>query len=221
MSRRRFGNVTWVGMLSLWWRTDLDQIERCISEVHEAIEERLRDFERYVSDEAERGNTDTRDESYEWNSHRHWEFSELFPQIVRHSMFLTAYALLEHTMLELCEALASERPHAVSRKDLQGKGVEQAVAYLKKVQGIAFPDQIAEWSRLKHYQEIRNALVHRDGRLPSQPKGEAAREFLETGQLGSVDRLRRVSLTLSGCQDMIRTMRRFLTQLFAAVGSSH
>ena len=65
MNRGRFGNVTWVGMLSGWRRTDLDQIERCISEIHEAIEERLRDFERYVSDEAERGNTDTRDESYE------------------------------------------------------------------------------------------------------------------------------------------------------------
>jgi hypothetical protein len=125
-------------------------------------------------------------------------------------------------MLELCEALARERPHAVTRRDLRGDEIEQAAAYLKKVQGIAFPDQTAEWNRLKHYQEIRNAMVHRNGRLRSQPKGEAARMFLDkNGQLGSVDRLRRVSLTLAGCQDMIQTIRLFLAPLFTAVGSSH
>ena len=202
---------------------ELYLMECYIQEIQQALEERLRHFEKYVSDEAERGDADTRDEWLEGNSDRYWELSETFPQIARHSMFLMAYALLEHTMLELCDTLASERPHAVSRKDLRGdEDIEQAAKYFKKVQGIAFPDQSAEWNRLSHYREIRNALVHRNSRLRPPPKGDAARMFLdENGLLGSVDRLRRVSLTLAGCQDMIQTMRLFLTQLFTAVGVSH
>jgi hypothetical protein len=137
-------------------------------------------------------------------------------------MFLAAYAFLEHTMLELCAALASEKPHTVSLKDLRGEGLEPAKVYLKKVQEIAFPDQSAEWNRLTFYREIRNALVHRNGRLSPTQKGEAVRLFLDkNSQLGSVDQLRRVSLTLAGCQDMIQTIRLFLAQLFTAVGSSH
>lgn len=155
-------------------RIELDQLERCVAEIHETLAGQVTEFQRYVDERAGSMDADTRDEWYEWNSDRHWELSEVFPRIVRHSVFVTAYGFLEHTLLAVCRHLQREARHSVELSDLKGKDIELARAYLKKVHGLAFPDQSVEWNRLSWYRKIRNCLVHNDNRIPSGEKGNAS-----------------------------------------------
>jgi hypothetical protein len=212
------GFATWIGMTRTMVRIELDQLERCVAEMHEALAGQATDFQRYVDARAASMDPDARDEWYEWNSDRHWELSEVFPRIVRHSIFVTAYGFLEQTLLALCRHLEREHHHPVALADLKGEGIELARTYLKKVHGITFPDQSVEWNRLSWYRKVRNCLVHNDGRIPSGGKGQPIRDFFSANSaLGSVDRLGGISLTPAASDDIIAMIRVFLDQLLSLI----
>ncbi len=215
MAKRRFGKVSWVAVTRDLVRLNLDQLERCVEDVQETLVTRLREFERDIDASARSMQEEAREDWYDWNSDRHWELSDVFPKIIRHSMFITSYAFLEHALSQLTSGLAHEAPKRVSVEDLKGDGIDLARAYLKKVQGVTFPDQSAEWNRLSDYRKIRNCLVHADGRIDQGQRGQAIRNFLQRNpQFGSLDQFSRISLEPAAAQDMIRTVRAFLSQLF-------
>lgn len=151
MKSRRFGKLSWVAVTKTLVKINLDHLERCAEDAQKGLGTRLQEFERDIDVRAQRMEEEVREEWYDWNSDRHWELSDVFPRIIRHSMFITSYAFLEHALSRLTSGLAHEAPKRVSIQDLKGDGIDLARLYLKKVQGISFPDQSAEWNRLSDY----------------------------------------------------------------------
>jgi hypothetical protein len=48
---------------------------------------------------------------------------------------------------------------------VRGRGIEQSVNYLKKPIGLALDKNSQEWKAVTRVREIRNMIVHRNGRL--------------------------------------------------------
>ena len=104
-------------------RIDLRNVSEYLDEIHDALEERISNFQKRVDAEARRLDQEAREEFYDWNSDTYWKLSDVFPTTLRHSVFVTSYSLLEHTLLRLCTMLAHRVPKGLSLTDLKGEGI--------------------------------------------------------------------------------------------------
>ncbi|MBI4231956.1 hypothetical protein HY605_01875, partial [Candidatus Peregrinibacteria bacterium] len=99
--------------------------------------------------------------------------------VLRSSLFVSCYSLLEHELLNLCELLQGLHEYSIKLDDLRGRGILKAQAYLKKVVGITFPDQTPSWKDIVAYNHIRNLIVHNDGVLDNNDNSEKAESFIK------------------------------------------
>jgi hypothetical protein len=92
-------------------------------------------------------------------------FEEYFPSLQRRSALLTVCGFFEYELHKLCVLFKGERKLRLGPYDLHGRGIEQSVDYLEKVVGLKLDKKSDEWKALTYVREIRNLIVHRDGRV--------------------------------------------------------
>ena len=59
----------------------------------------------------------------------------------------------------------SEKSFKLALSDINGKGIDRSTTYLEKVAGIYVHKTSNEWNHIKKIQNIRNVIVHQDGKL--------------------------------------------------------
>jgi hypothetical protein len=87
------------------------------------------------------------------------------PNLFRRSLFVAAYALLEHHLVLFAEESRKKSGLSLSVTDIHGKGIDRSRVYLRKAVGISFPDESREWQEIKKFGTLRNLVVHRFGRV--------------------------------------------------------
>lgn len=142
-----------------------------------AVTRELAEFQRAVDANASMLSESERDEHYRFHSGSRWTLEEVFPNIIRSSMFLTCYALLEARLDQFCQVAAREMGTKLTLGDIHGKGIVRARIFLKKVVGMQFPDCTEQWREISTYGIIRNALAHSNGVLDDSRKREPVRRF--------------------------------------------
>ncbi len=95
------------------------------------------------------------------------ELADELPSILRYSVLTSADIALESYLNGTCATWAELTGARVGLRDLRGTGIYRARAYLKKVAGVPFPDQTGSWLDVLRLHELRNAVVHADGMVPS------------------------------------------------------
>jgi hypothetical protein len=96
--------------------------------------------------------------------------ADAYPQILRASLFGTAYGIFEHFLNAICKQSHSQGyVQGLALKDLRGDGIQRAKLYLTKVAKITLPDT-PEWQDLSDYGLLRNSLVHAQGYLAENDK---------------------------------------------------
>lgn len=188
---------------------DISGLYSCANEVLRTIETKAEEFEKLLRETKGNVNHPDREDAIEQHSEHQWLFAEVYPKIIINSLFVTAYSYFESTMDDLSDFIAGERPHTVQRKDLNGKGVERAAIYLKKVQSIdKFPDQTPEWHRLMEAREVRNSLAHGEGFFT---KPEKITQIHRSGWV-VIDN-EHLTTTRKGCLELIDTIESFYSSL--------
>jgi hypothetical protein len=105
------------------------------------------------------------------------EAADSYPQILRASLFGTAYGIFENFINTICKQLHSQGyVHGLALKDLRGEGIHRGKLYLTKVAQITLPDT-TEWRDLNDYGLLRNALVHAQGDLAENDKLARIEQF--------------------------------------------
>ena len=192
---------------------ELRHIEACREEVESMLHAEVQRLEQRLRSEADQMEEDERQELYEHHEDTHWELSDVFPRLIRNSMFVMSYTFLEWGLLELCAVLAQIRPNAISVKDLQGRPIEQARAYIAKVQGVPFPAETAEWQEIGAYRQIRNVIVHRNGIVAESDK--VIRQIIEKNPaFAALDQHGHLSIHSEGCRNTTNTIRAFFKLVF-------
>jgi hypothetical protein len=105
-----------------------------------------------------------------------FQIRDVFGQVLRRSLFLSAYAYLEQGLDTICTRLQQERGYTVSLTDINGRGISRSKTYLSKVAGVAFPDQGPIWMRVKAYADLRNYLTHSG---PLLDRGDASDQLIK------------------------------------------
>lgn len=82
---------------------------------------------------------------------------------VSSALFIGMYGDLECYLNLICAAHKNDLISEIALKDIAGSGIERAATYLNKVVGIGEVKNSTEWNELKHWNRVRNILVHNNG----------------------------------------------------------
>lgn len=89
--------------------------------------------------------------------------TDSMPFLLRHSLFISQYSLLETHINALCRILKRHKRSQVDVSDLAGAGIVRGKTYLEKVMNIDFPAAHHTWRNLLMYNQLRNVMVHANG----------------------------------------------------------
>lgn len=110
-----------------------------------------------------------------------WNLPLLFevdlPNLQRKSAFVTLLSFLENELNNLCRLLKRERNLTLAFSDLSGNGIERASSYLKKVVQLAW-NQGNDWQEMLKFRDIRNYIVHNDGKVEISDKNQSLINYL-------------------------------------------
>lgn len=97
-------------------------------------------------------------------------FGVYFPNLQRRSALITLYSFFEHEIDKLCDRLQKQEKLRARFADMAGTGIKRSAAYLEKVVGIDAGQGSLTWVEIREIQQIRNLVVHADGRLVDDAK---------------------------------------------------
>ncbi len=174
---------------------------------------------KYVADMAARLTPEQREEFVDTEVDGYWVFGELFPGMMRTSLFTHTYSFLEYHLLHLCDGLYRHEGLRLPPKALRDDGIFRARTYMKKVAGIDFPDTSAPWQEITILNVIRNIVSHGDGRLPDDhPKRDTVLQYTSRKKSVSLDHLERFQFTEAFIPETLDLYKRFFDELFAKIG---
>lgn len=104
-------------------------------------------------------------DSYSWELHLN-QFK--YPSLHRESLIITIFNFIEHQLNSLCHIYYESIDSDLKLADMNGRGVERALLFLKKVVKIDFSSFGAEISIIKGVNHVRNTIVHNGGILPNE-----------------------------------------------------
>lgn len=109
-------------------------------------------------------------DSFSWDLHQN---QYKYPDIHRKSLIITIFSFLETRLNELCSILEECIELKIKRKDLNGRGIERAISYLKLVAEFDLEPMNKEVFYVRGVNQVRNQIVHNYGRLPDDDKHKA------------------------------------------------
>lgn len=149
------------------------------------------------------------------------KIQNVFPNLLRCSLFLYVYSVLEDALNKCCWLLNFQgRP----LEDVKGRGIQRARRYLKDAK-VSFPDD--RWEQIIRYQKLRNCIAHNQGRLKGCNHEKDVRQFVlsnphhfslvhtddEGKDIIGMSELVEVAFHKGFCEEVIQTIRDFLEQL--------
>ena len=120
-------------MIKSWFQTGIDinlhNLSGYAVTLEDSLTDKLKEFTSWAEKRASGLTKEQQDELYDFYSDDHWRLSEIFPNTLRASLFVTCYALLEHELVGLCKYLHKQHNYSIELIDLRGEGIFRAQAY--------------------------------------------------------------------------------------------
>jgi len=193
---------------------DLDNLKEYANTLEDLLEQKERSFSIQIEQEAHTFTEDQREEFYEFHADTHWQIAEVFPDILRKSLFTTCYSYLEDSLNRYGDYLYKHNTYKLTLSDLKHDGIVRAQVYLKKVVGINFPDQTPTWMDIKQYNLIRNFIIHNNGKIKGDPnKLEPIMKFIDDHPSITLKDRERIVLSKEFSLEFIKTMGVFFSLL--------
>ena len=96
-------------------------------------------------------------------------FEHHLPRVLNRSFLIYLHTLVEHGLSEAARDVRQRRSLPLKPNDLTGSAIEKVCKYLTKVAGLAV-GSLDGWAALRDVALVRDALVHRGGRLGTDTK---------------------------------------------------
>jgi len=195
----------------------LDSLFEYAELIEKLIEKEFKKFNLKVEKEAAKLSDEQKDGLYDYYSDEHWNFSKGYSDILRTSLFIKCYSLLEYELDALCKHLCEKNNYSLILTDLNGKGIFRAKDYLKKVALINFPDSTNEWQEVTAYNKIRNIFVHNAGTFDNEESLNKLAYIFNTHTSIKSDKLLQIHLEKEFCFEVITVLKQFFDKLFKTI----
>ena len=190
---------------------DLNHLREYVRLIEDLLKDRQKEFNSWVEEKASRLSEEQKDEFYEFYSDDHWELSEVYPNILRGSLFVACVSLVEHELISLCKHLYRENKYRLLWDDVVGKGIYKAKLYLNKVAGVG---NNTPWENILVFQKIRNFIVHNRGKLDDSRNAKEVETYITSNSSIKLDNLRRMQFSSTFCLEVIKIVDEFFSSLF-------
>lgn len=191
---------------TLGMEIEIDNLREYAEAMETNLSASLEEFRRRCEREAGELDEKSRTEYYDFFTDDHWRWSDVFPNIMRSSLFIACYSFLEDQMNYLCIYYG-----VTERKPKGGGIIDRAATALASCPGMEQIKRSKEWQDIKCYQTLRNSIVHSKGRLDSSKKQRLAGFIASSGS--KLDQFDCLALSPRFCADFISTLDRFFTYL--------
>ncbi|MCY8842453.1 hypothetical protein [Bacillus atrophaeus] len=124
---------------------------------------------------------------------------------VSSALFTGMYGDFEYYLNLICNAYKIKHNYKIDLKDISGNGIERAVSYLTKVVQVRDLKNTPEWSKLKHWNRIRNIIVH-NNRVIRNQEDKVSIIFLN---LNINEKQNRVYLLIDDCKRFLNLILNF------------
>jgi hypothetical protein len=147
------------------------------------------------------------------------DITKAFPSVVWASLFLSSYAFLEHSLVEICDYFCVKNKPLLQASELRDKGINNSRTYLKKIIGLKFPEQIDAWKEILMYNKIRNILMHAGGYINFQKSSNALIiEYIRANQNKlAITQDNYLKMQENFIEDVIKNYTTFFEQLFREI----
>ena len=171
-------------------------------------------LKRRTDSEAASMSQSEKEELYEFFYDQHLELSETYPSILRESLFISSYSIIESFSFKVCAYIKDLKEIELNVKDLRGDDLQQCYTYLTKVAQLTSLKNNKEYGQLQFLNSIRNALVHNQGTL-KEPEG--LKTQLKQWPAISLDEFGGVKLSREFNDQVLQCIGRFGEQLVQAL----
>ena len=144
---------------------------------------------------------------------------EVFPRILRYSLFVTSMAKFEYGIVSLCKG-AKNIFELTSEFNTKNKPIiKLGIEYLKTQKGLEintkkFDDRI---ELMENYRIIRNCIVHSDGVITRKEDEERLRQFIKESRTFNIDRHNRIILIEGFVNGVAHSMELLWDRLLNAI----
>lgn len=205
-------------VLERFFDHELNELQQYVDTIEGALKQRYYEFEDDIERRTEKMSEEQKNDYLELLTDDAFQLIDRFPSMVRKTAFVFLYGLLEHTLLHLCGHVKKYGKFKVSATDRgQHKGITAAQTYLKDVAKVKFPDQSREWNEIKHMADIRNRLVHNQGRVPNMPTTALIQYVKKKKGLIELKGIYEIKFNAGYCEDAIEVIRKFFAKVLKEV----
>lgn len=142
---------------------------------------------------------------------------EVLGQLVYRALFIVTWSSLEQLLQGFCNDLRNDLNLSIAESDLNGRGVERAMKYLRKVAGLGVDLNEWGWPLVKRYGQLRNHFVHVGANAEAGGDPTKARaQFRELPEL-RIEPIGEIVLTSAFVRGSIRAMEHLLIGVGKAV----
>lgn len=198
-------------------KIELDTLREYTTTLEDLLTQELENLRLWSEKETSKLLKERQEDFYDFHSDDYLSLSEIFPNTLRSSLFVTCYSLLECRLIDLCKYLRKQHNYSIKLDDLRERGISGARVYLKKIMGINFPDQPPLWTDILVYKDIRNFIVHNDGRLGDSDKAKKVKAFINARSSISLDHRKRIRFSGDFYLEVINTLESFFDELLKAL----
>ena len=107
-----------------------------------------------------------------------YEKIKKFQRYFGYSVIILIFSILEHLLEEVCNIVKRFKNLSLNPGDLKGQGIERAKNYIKKVCKIPFPSDSPEWEFIQDLLEVRNCIVHANGKINEYKNPEKLKDII-------------------------------------------
>jgi len=190
---------------------DLSHLREYARLIEDLLKDKQKEFDSWVEEKASKLSKEQKEEFYEFYSDDHWELSEVYPNILRESLFVATLSLVEHELISLCRNLYRENKYNLALDEVMGNGIHKAKLYLNKVANVGNNTQ---WNDILIFQKIRNFIVHSRRKLDNSRNAKEVESYIVSSSSIRLDDLKRMQFSNTFCLEVIEKVDEFFNSLF-------
>lgn len=175
--------------------------------IEQSLGREIYDFEESMKEFSDK----EKEEFVDWHYDEIVNFRDVFPSIMRNSLFISVYSFLEEKIIDLC---GQPDETSIKLEDLQGNGITRAALYIKKIKKEVFPDDIKEWHYIINANHIRNCIVHCGGDVEKSKNPKKVRHAIQELKHVLENSHHKIILSEEFCMEFISVVERFLCILY-------
>jgi len=200
-------------------RVKIEEMRRYSHNMEQFLQNERAGIEGRIKQALENSSASARDEISEFYSYRAWQLGETFPELLRESIFVALYFLLESELNSVCRLFQIHGPLKLELEDIAGNGIFRAKAYLEKVAHVDFPDTHPSWSDILNFNRVRNVIVHAQGNLRDANK--KLLNYVSQNKNIDTDQHDNIRLTRAFVEGALKSVEVFFLELSRILKQEH